>query len=81
MGDDFQLEYGELGCLWWLIPSHIPFLVVSATMPTLVLNNIKAKLMLHPEKTIIIHHSNDRPSISFIVEKMQYTAKNMLDIE
>jgi superfamily II DNA helicase RecQ len=50
-------------------------------MPTPVLNDVMAKLMLHPEKTTIIHRSNDRPNISFVVEKMQYSAKSMLDIE
>ena len=80
-GDDFRPEYGELGRLRWLIPSHIPFHVVSATMPTLVLNDVKKKLMLRAEKTTIIHRSNDRPNIGFVVEKMQYTAKSMLDIE
>ena len=80
-GDDFQPEYGELGQLRWLIPSHIPFHVVSATMPTLVLNDVKAKLMLGPNETTIIHRSNNRPNISFVVEKMQYSAKSMLDLE
>ena len=80
-GDDFRPEYGELGRLRWLIPSHIPFHIVSATMPTLVLNDVMAKLMLRPEKTTIIHRSNDRPNISFVVEKMQYSAKSMHDIE
>ncbi|KAM6504004.1 P-loop containing nucleoside triphosphate hydrolase protein [Amanita muscaria] len=79
-GNDFRPEYGELGRLRWLIPSHIPFHVVSATMPTLVFNDVKAKLMLRPS-AIIIHRSNDRPNISFVVEKMQYSARSMLDLK
>ncbi|KAF8233649.1 hypothetical protein L208DRAFT_1120794, partial [Tricholoma matsutake] len=58
-------EYSELGQLQWFIPSHIPFHVVSATMLTLVLDDVKAKLMLCPNNTTIIHRSNDRPNISF----------------
>jgi superfamily II DNA/RNA helicase len=50
-------------------------------MPMLVLNDMKAKLMLHPNKTIIMHCSNDRPNISFVVEKMQYSVKSMLDLQ
>ena len=50
-------------------------------MPMLVLNDVKAKLMLRSNKTTIIHCSNDRPNISFVVEKMQYSAKSMLDLE
>jgi superfamily II DNA helicase RecQ len=80
-GNNFRPEYGELGHLRWLIPSHIPFHVVSATMPKLVLNDVKAKLMLRQEKTTIIHRSNDRPNISLVVEKMQYSTKSMLDLE
>ena len=45
-----------------------------------VLNDMKAKLMLCPEKTTIIHRSNDRPNISLVVNKMQYSAKSMLDL-
>lgn len=63
------------------IPSHIPFHVVSATMPTLVLNDVKAKLMLHPKKTTIIHCSNDRYNISLVVKKMEYSPKSMLNLE
>ena len=47
----------------------------------LVLNDMKAKLMVRPNDTIIIHHSNDRPNISFVVEKMQYSVKSMLDLK
>jgi len=50
-------------------------------MPTLVLNDVKVKLMLCPHETTIIHRSNDRPNISPVVEKMQYSAKSMLDLE
>jgi hypothetical protein len=50
-------------------------------MLTLILNDVKAKLMLRPNNTIIIHHSNDRPNISFVVERMQYSAKSMRDLE
>ena len=80
-GDDFRPEYSELDWLRWLIPSHVPFHIISATMPMLVLNDVKAKLMLHPNDTTIIHRSNDRPNIRFVVEKMQYSVKSMLDLK
>jgi len=46
-GDDFWPEYGQLRLLCWLIPSYVPFHVVSATMPDIVLNDVKYKLQMH----------------------------------
>jgi superfamily II DNA helicase RecQ len=80
-GDDFRPEYGQLGLLCWLVPSHVPFHVVSATMPNLVLNDVKAKLQMRLEKTTTICRSNDRPNIYFLVEEMKHSAKSMLDLE
>jgi hypothetical protein len=36
---------------------------------------------MQAEKTTIICHSNDRPNIHFVVEKMQYSTKSMQDLE
>ena len=58
-GEAFHPEYAQLGQLCWLVPAHVPFHVVSATMPKLVLNNVKAKLQMCAEKTVVIQHSND----------------------
>jgi len=80
-GNDFRPEYGQLGILRWLIPSHVPFHVVSATMPSLVLSDVQAKLQMRTGKTTIIRRSNDRPNIYFTVEEMKYSAKSMLDLE
>ncbi|KAF8239100.1 hypothetical protein L208DRAFT_1374831 [Tricholoma matsutake] len=49
-------------------------------MPDLVLNNVKAKLQMWPEKTTTIHCSNDRPNI-YLVEEMKHSVKSMLDLE
>lgn len=80
-GDDFHPEYGQLGILPWLIPLHVPFHVISATMPSLILSDVQAKLQMRTKKTTIIRRSNDRPNIYFTVEEMKYSAKSMLDLE
>ena len=74
-------EYGQLGLLHWLVPSHVLFHVVSATMPDLVLDDVKSKLQMHPERTATICHSNDRLNIYFLVEEMKYFTKCTLDLE
>lgn len=50
-------------------------------MPKLVLNDVKAQLQMHPEKTVIMQYSNDWPNIHIMVEEMQYSLKSMLDLE
>lgn len=80
-GNNFRPEYGQLGLLRWLVPSHVPFHVVSATMPDPVLNDVKSKLQMRPERTTTIRRSNDRPNIYFLVEEMKYSAKSTLDLE
>ncbi|PPR03854.1 hypothetical protein CVT26_000852 [Gymnopilus dilepis] len=77
---DFRPEYGELGRLRWLIPSHIRFHVVSATMPDLVLKDVKSKLQMRSDTTTVIHLSNDRPNIHIVVEQMDFSASSKKDL-
>ena len=80
-GKQFRPEYAELGRLRWLLPSHVCFHVVSATMPELVLEDVKKKLNMQPNQTILIRCSNDRPDIHIMVEKMQYSPNSIDDVE
>lgn len=80
-GKEFRLEYAELGRLRWILPSHVRFHVVSATMPELVLDDVKTKLNMRPETTTVIKCSNDRPNIHIMVEEMQYSPNSIHDIE
>lgn len=82
-GDTFRPEYGQLGRLRWILPSHIRFHVVSATMPQKVLQDIKERLFMRNETTTVVRMSNDRPNIHLAVEKMQYplhTARDLLRV-
>jgi superfamily II DNA helicase RecQ len=80
-GGDFREDYSQLGRLRWLLPPHVPFHIVSATLPRIILNDVKAILQMRPENTLTIHRSNNHPNIHFMVEEMQYSAKSMKDLE
>ncbi|KZT04201.1 uncharacterized protein LAESUDRAFT_620716, partial [Laetiporus sulphureus 93-53] len=43
-GDKFRKIFAELGRLRSLAPLHVPFLATSATLPPLVLDEIRLKL-------------------------------------
>ncbi|KAF5381621.1 hypothetical protein D9615_005404 [Tricholomella constricta] len=80
-GNDFRPEYAQLGQLRWLVPAHVPFHIVSATLPELILKDVQAKLNIKADNTTIIHRSNDRPNIHFMVEEMQSPANSWLDLD
>ncbi|EGO01418.1 hypothetical protein SERLA73DRAFT_49774, partial [Serpula lacrymans var. lacrymans S7.3] len=69
---DFRPEYQELGHLRYILPSHISFLVTSATLPPDTLKSVSKLLHLCSDKLITIHHSTDRPDITIGVCKIQY---------
>ncbi|KAF9525693.1 P-loop containing nucleoside triphosphate hydrolase protein [Crepidotus variabilis] len=79
-GKSFRPEYADLGQLRWLLPS-VRFHLVSATMPELVLNDVRTKLLMKKEKTRIIRCSNDRPNIHIMVEEMKYSPNGIDDLE
>ena len=68
---DFRNDYRHVGALRWLIPSHIPFYVPSATLPNLVLKDIQEVLRLREKSTTYIKCSNDRPEIVLAVRQLQ----------
>ncbi|KAG1832866.1 P-loop containing nucleoside triphosphate hydrolase protein [Suillus subalutaceus] len=79
-GKEFRPEYSQLGRLRWILPSHIKFHVVSATMPSRILKDVMATLNMRHENITKIRLSNDRPNIHLVVIEMQYSTKSMHDI-
>ncbi|EGN96435.1 hypothetical protein SERLA73DRAFT_58814 [Serpula lacrymans var. lacrymans S7.3] len=77
---NFRPEYQELGCLWYILPSHIPFLVMLATLPPDTLKSVSRLLHLRSDKLITIHHSTDRPNIAIRVCKIQYPLHTYADL-
>lgn len=80
-GDDFRPEYRQVGLLKWLLPSHVRYHVASATMPQLILEDVRDKVLELPAgNTEYVRLSNDRPNIHYMVTEMKFTPKSMEDI-
>ena len=77
---DFHPEYKNAGCLRYIIPSHIPFYVTSATLPAIVLNDVMNILHMQKDNTYIMERSNDRHNISICVREMLHPANSYLDL-
>ena len=69
-GDTFREDYSQVGKLRWFLPDTL-FYVTSATLPTVVLQDVKQKLLM-PETTLIMRHSNDRWNIAYAVHEMRH---------
>ncbi|TFK20869.1 P-loop containing nucleoside triphosphate hydrolase protein, partial [Coprinopsis marcescibilis] len=80
-GNDFRPDYADLGRLRWILPSHVHFHVVSATMPDSTLADVKKKLQMKDSETVIIRRSNDRPNVHITVEEMKFSAASAKDVE
>ncbi|KIJ10206.1 hypothetical protein PAXINDRAFT_16777 [Paxillus involutus ATCC 200175] len=48
-GKEFRPEYSQLGRLHWILPPHIPFHIVSATMPPRILRGVISTLNMRRE--------------------------------
>lgn len=77
---DFRPEYKTAGRLRYLIPQHIPFYVTSATLPLIVLDDVKNTLHIRTDSAYIIERSNDRVNVSICVREMVHPAKSYLDL-
>lgn len=80
-GKDFRPDYANLGRLRWLVPSHIRFHLVSATLPDHLLNDVMEKMYMRKATTEIIRRPNDRPNIHIMVEEMKYSPSGVHDLE
>ena len=67
---EFRPEYADVGRLHWLLPGHVVFYAVSATLPRHVLEHVKTILHMQPEKTREIRLTNDRPNIHLVTLEM-----------
>lgn len=79
-GKDFHPEYSQLGRLRWLLPSHVPFHVVSATLPSHILKDVLASLNMRHDNTSVIRLSNDRRNIQVAVIEMLHSVNSFHDI-
>ncbi|KAF6746517.1 P-loop containing nucleoside triphosphate hydrolase protein, partial [Ephemerocybe angulata] len=63
-GGDFRKDYALLAKLRSLVPTTIPILATSATLPPTVLHDIRVQLRIHPESVHIVNLGNDRFNIT-----------------
>jgi superfamily II DNA helicase RecQ len=77
-GDRFRPEYGELGTLRAFVPRDVPLLITLATLPPLVLAQVRATTHLSPNATYHLNMGNDRPNISWFAHRMK-AAKSDLE--
>ncbi|TFY60048.1 hypothetical protein EVG20_g7563 [Dentipellis fragilis] len=67
----FREEYREIGRLRHIIPIRVPFYITSATLPTLVLKDVKKVLDFVPGSSRTFQRTNDRPNVCLVICKLQ----------
>ncbi|KAK7001073.1 hypothetical protein R3P38DRAFT_3327221 [Favolaschia claudopus] len=77
-GEDFRPEYARLGTLRAFVPSHVPFLFASATLPPLVRAEVRKYLHVSTDHSYHVNIGTDRPNISWFVQHTK-GAKSDLD--
>jgi len=70
-GEDFREDYATLGTLRSFMPSRVPFLAASATLPPATLTHVQAKLHMQSSTTYHVNLGNDRANISWHVRYMK----------
>lgn len=75
----FRPEYREMGLLRYIIPASIPLYLVSATLPPVILRDIKKLLRLRasPYEEIM---SNDRPNVALMARRITYPLDSFWDL-
>lgn len=66
-GDGFRKVFGELGRLRSYVPTSVPFLATSATLPPLVLSDIQTRLHFSGQETFLVNLGNHRANITNIL--------------
>ncbi|KAF8214785.1 hypothetical protein K438DRAFT_2138306, partial [Mycena galopus ATCC 62051] len=66
-----ELEYADLGTLHSFVPSKVSFVAVSATIPPLVLAQIRKTLHISPDTSYHVNLGMDRPNIAWFVQPMK----------
>ncbi|KAF8152224.1 P-loop containing nucleoside triphosphate hydrolase protein [Crassisporium funariophilum] len=76
----FCPEYREVGRLRYMLPKGIPFLITTATMPEVVLDDVKEVLQLRMDNLLMFHRSSDRPNIHIVVRPICNPLNSFLDL-
>ncbi|KII82643.1 hypothetical protein PLICRDRAFT_677307 [Plicaturopsis crispa FD-325 SS-3] len=63
-GGEFRPKYSALEKFRAFVPTHIPFLATSATLPPSALDEVSTKLNIDLTSTFFLNLGNDRPNIT-----------------
>ena len=77
----FRNDYQDLGWLRFILPDRVRFVLISATLPRLVLTPVLTHLGITSSELYALRLSNDRNSIALVVRKMQYPADSFRDLD
>lgn len=72
-------EYKHVERLRYIIPSHIPFYITSATLPSPVLQDVRDLLRIRDD-AYLFRCSNDRPNIHLTVRELKYSQSSFQDL-
>jgi superfamily II DNA helicase RecQ len=76
-GESFRKKYAELGKLRSYVPTSVPFLVTSATLPPPMLDEVLQKLCFSLKQTFIINLGNERLNITPVVCRLRGAARDL----
>ena len=76
-GENFRKAFGELGRLRSYVPTMVPFLVTSATLPTHILDNVVQKLHISTSQSVFINLGNDCPNITHMVCRIRGSSSDL----
>ncbi|KAL4260460.1 hypothetical protein AB1N83_009629 [Pleurotus pulmonarius] len=77
----FRPEYSEVGRLRYFLPSDVPIMVTSATLPKHVLDDVKKTLQFRADKTFTSRRNCDRANISIVVRPIRNPFSSFLDLQ
>ncbi|THV04156.1 P-loop containing nucleoside triphosphate hydrolase protein [Dendrothele bispora CBS 962.96] len=78
--DDFRPDFARIQALLGRLPSNLPTLVASATVPPEIIEDIKDKLGTMRKDTAMIAVSNEKPNVSLSVHIMQHPQDTFADL-
>jgi len=66
----FWKHFRELGRLYSFVPTSVPFLATSATLPPLVLSDVTYQLGFSVDDTLLVDLGNHHPNVTTVLVKM-----------
>jgi superfamily II DNA helicase RecQ len=78
-GGSFRPDYARLGVLRGRFPKNVPFVIASATLPDHILDDIRVKLQLSRDATMV-RLTNARPNVALSTRVMRFPEESKADL-